>query len=468
MNKMNTAGLHHAGYGEAAAVIEAIHGGYSCTVVRFKRGAHGLYVACGYCHGTFAEQVELFPSYQVEGIEPFLMAGAPDGEGTTDANVLHTWTVCVDFDDGYPDFLATNPLVGPSLLIETSPGRYHAIWILDRPYSIAEAKPVLKAMALRLGGDVAYAKASQLIRLPGFLNAKRQAIARLVEPTNLHKPYLLDFLKEAFDVDLIINGVRSALPRFNACLDVPRNKGNDNDAAEQAADVASALPYLKDYAEDYGDWVSTLMALVPLGDRGKQLAEEFSRYSIRFDQQAFEKKWSSLQGHPGRVATIFLRAQNSGWKNPGFRRTSVDANRVFTDRDLGRLIANKLGDDFAAIANTQGSKHQITLHRWSGEAFVPISDIDRRKVVEDAGNQVVKALADNGLKHEAVVKLKHKLGTNRTLDEVCEHVAEQLIPGTEAKLVGNYPYFAVANGVLNLLTQQLIPARYRPVPVRAD
>lgn len=473
MNMMNTSNLGREAYREAAKVIETIHGNYPCTVVRLKRedptesgSHHGLYQSHGFSHGTLAAHVKLFPSYSRDGIEPFLMAGAANGEGTADANVTHTWALSVDFDHGSPDLLA-NPLVRPSLLIETSPGHFQAIWVLDEPCSAADAKPVLKAMALRLGGDVAYAKVSQLIRLPGFEHVKRGTVAKLAEPPNLAKPYSLDFLKAAFDVEFINNCIRAAMPRFNASLDIPKNTANNQDAAHIVEDVESALPYLKPYAEEYLDWVSTLMALLPLGAEGKRLGEEFSRYSTKYSRQAFEKKWEAVQDSPGTVATIFLRAQNNGWQNPGHRNFKVEKHQTLTDRDLGRMIAAELGDLHAVTETYSGDRRNLNFLAWNDSVYTLMKEIDRRNAVENAGKKVIADLISRGgLSHEVIVRLRHKIGRNRTLNEVCDHVADALVPESRHRIVGSFPYFWVANGVLNLLTQELVPARYRPVPIK--
>lgn len=60
-----------------------------------------------------------------------------------------------------------------------------------------------------------------------------------------------------------------------------------------------------------------------------------------------------------------------------------------------------------------------------------------------------------------------KLGNNKNLEEVCEHVAEALVGMCAARIVGPYPHLPVANGVLNLLTHELVPDKYRPIAQNA-
>ena len=108
-------------------------------------------------------------------------------------------------------------------------------------------------MTIRLGGDLAFAKPSQFIRLPGFVNAKRGFISRLVETSNLRKTFSIDFLCQAFDVDFICNSIHCAVPRMDRSLNVPRLDDRESDVNQIIADLDSALPYLKEYADVYMD-----------------------------------------------------------------------------------------------------------------------------------------------------------------------------------------------------------------------
>lgn len=461
----------------ARRVCEAIHGDYGFTVVRFKRkevanAVDGEYelIPAGrdYCsHDTLEEHVKLFPQYKNEGLEVFVVVAATDGGGRRNENVLHTWALAVDFDYGYPEYLVGNQLIGPSFRVQTSPGHYHAVWVLDELCQPDDAKPVLVAMALRLGGDVAFAKVSQMLRLPGFTHHKHGTVTKLVEVIKREKPYTLQFLKQAFDVEVIQNHMRVAVPRMNAQFDVKKDKSNEHDEAQVVADVESALPYLKDYAEDYKGWFSTLSALGSLGERGKQLAETFSRYSNKFDARAFERKWADVQKQPGYVATIFRRAMDKGWSNPGFRNDNVPAGHAFTERVLGRMIAAKMGSDFAATESLIGGKRALNFYKFGANGYVLMSDIEKLTAVEVTSDKVIADLKrDTKLNAKETHALQHKFGTNSKLQAASEHVADVLVPESERRKVGNYPYLVVANGVINMLSLRMVPAKYRAVPVK--
>lgn len=82
--------------------------------------------------------------------------------------------------------------------------------------------------------------------------------------------------------------------------------------------------------------------------------------------------------------------------------------------------------------------------------------------MERIGREVLKQLIDErGLQRETAKPRLHKLGSNRSLDEVCDHVAEALVSRSLDLTLSSYPYLGVQNGVLNLITRTLVPARYR-------
>ena len=478
MNKMTKDLPVQAPFAEARQVCEAIHGDLSFTMLRFKRkttaddddGVCGTLIPAGPNYAksdTFNGHVKLFSQYRKEGLELFAVVGCTDGKGHGNANIEYTSALAVDFDNGYSDMLRDSPLVAPSFRVETSKDRYHAVWILDEKCPPEQAELMLKAMALRLGGDLAYAKISQIIRLPGFTHHKHGTVPELIEMSGPIKTFTLNFLKRAFDVPVIQNHLRSAIPRLNDRLQVAKTKETPEDEDHLLEDVEGALSYLKEDADDYTPWFSTLSALGGLGEAGKRLAEKFSRYSNKFDADGFARKWNEVLKHPGHLATVFLRAQQRGWINPGFRNQVVfDKEQTLTDRDFGRMIADKMGNEYAVQEKTIRGSRKHTYYLFGALGYRPIDDIDKRDAVNKAGKAVLKDLTDHhSIKSDTLKRMEHKIGSNRTLDDVCDHVAEVLILKTRSRVVEGYPYLNVANGVLNLLSRQLIPNQYRAVPV---
>jgi RepB DNA-primase from phage plasmid len=64
----------------------------------------------------------------------------------------------------------------PSVLWETSPGHHQALWILNRPYRIDKQQPVNEALSKAIGAGVGGWDASQLLRIPGTINATSRSV----------------------------------------------------------------------------------------------------------------------------------------------------------------------------------------------------------------------------------------------------------------------------------------------------
>lgn len=75
-----------------------------------------------------------------------------------------------DMDDSNPEDYDPRA----SLVSETSPDRYQALWPWDKTHSASEAERFSKALAYRHGGDKNGWSATKMLRLPGSVNHKPQ------------------------------------------------------------------------------------------------------------------------------------------------------------------------------------------------------------------------------------------------------------------------------------------------------
>ena len=113
------------------------------------------------------------------------VAGAlREGRDGTKAGVVASACLWADLDDGgepaLDRALAELERLGllPSLIVGSSPGKFHFWWRLDEPFMLQgdEAQrpfeAVLAGMAARIGGDRAVTDCSRVLRLPGTRNVK--------------------------------------------------------------------------------------------------------------------------------------------------------------------------------------------------------------------------------------------------------------------------------------------------------
>lgn len=447
-------------YYEAWQVCRALHGDakFSLKILRREPGTAKV-VECRSTHGHFDKHRALFKIWQKKGWEPFVVVAETDGEGAARTNIVGARAIAVDLDkETNIDALEALPFK-PTFAVETSEGRYHLCYVLTESVKPGEQQQLLDVMTDRLNGDPCFANIAQAIRLPGFVNRKHGADATLVIAPDDGRRYSVSHLEAMFDKRLVIAFHCSAQPRFTPALRLPEKACS----AEQAlSDVTSALDFIS--ADDYDDWIRVGMALRKLEDDGFSVWEKWSATSKKYRSAELKAKWKSFEpvsdGRSVSLKSIFFRAANAGWKNPGYRHEPGEKNTEQpTERVLGRRIARQMGADYAASVVRAGSREALRLHEWDGRRYVVLDNIARRERVE----RYCRALFANEMNADGERLLAAKAGNNRLLDTLSEHVTEFLLQDSVPRDANGFPYLSVANGVLNLLTQELVPERLRPI-----
>ncbi|WP_343622279.1 phage/plasmid primase, P4 family [Roseateles puraquae] len=452
--------LKNATLQQALDVCRAIHGHYSFVIQLLRWNSTSKHLEpVKQIYTDTADLAHRIDDLYGQGLTAMLLVAPADQCSTKIEDVRATWALACDLDEGALPILR-NPLLEPSIIIQTSPGRFHVVWLLKEALEPERAGALLRAMARRLNADPAFARTNQLIRLPGFVNGKHGNETELLAASNLSKTFDVDVLIKGFDLELI-DGIHQRLPsmrRESPSRDSPEMK-------EQIEDVRSALPYLQAHADDYQRWVRVLRALVPLGEPGRSLAREFSAQSKKFSEVEFDKKWKQLERAPGHVAAIFALAMDSGWSNPGYRRTDRSAAHPMTDREFGAEVAHEMSETHAAIGHLDKGRRLAHFMVWDRETYKPLNTIETRRAIGDHGERVIARLLEAGsISGETAKQFKMKLGKNNLLDEVTDHVAEWLQTKSELRLLSRGPYLGVQNGVLNVFSQSLVPYKFKPIP----
>src|SRR5262249_26306817 len=94
-----------------------------------------------------------------------------DMQGRTAENIVHIRAVWQEDDAGYS---GTFP-IAPSLVVESSPGKFHRYWLTDCPaneQTRLEHRGVMGRMVASYGSDKNAADICRVLRVPGFLHRK--------------------------------------------------------------------------------------------------------------------------------------------------------------------------------------------------------------------------------------------------------------------------------------------------------
>lgn len=269
--------------------------------------------------GTFEQHTAELARLNQAGAGVFVTVNATDGAGRKTENVTGVRAVFVDLD-GAPlaPVLACEP--EPHLIVETSPRRYHAYWLVDDGV-LDEFPAVQTALAARFGGDAAVKDLPRVMRLPGFYHQKLKPaqgrtgepfMARIVQESGAQRlPWAT--VREAF---LPPAGVVPSAPQMS----VPAPGWIDN---ATYGELRSALASLR--ADDRDPWVRMGMALKDLGDVGRGLWIEWSQSSDKYDAADANRVWESLKPERTGYQAVFAEAQRHGWRNPLSARACLAA-----------------------------------------------------------------------------------------------------------------------------------------------
>ena len=151
-------------------------------------------------HGTIGQLGPALTTSTTTGAGIFVMVNVGDGRGRKTENVTGVRAVFADFD-GTP--LPEVWPLEPHIVVESSPGRFHAYWIASG-VELGEFKRLQEAIAARFGSDPSVNDLPRVMRLPGFIHRKGVPFRSRIVHECPAQPYTRDQLVAAFG--LRVNG----------------------------------------------------------------------------------------------------------------------------------------------------------------------------------------------------------------------------------------------------------------------
>lgn len=121
-------------------------------------------------HGPLSEWVDMLTTENQKGAGAYFCVNRTDGQGRKAENIVAVRAVFVDLD-GSPVEPVLNCKVPPSVVIESSPGRYQAFWRCSH-VALSEFTQVQKALAAKFNGDRSVKDLGRVMRLAGFWHQK--------------------------------------------------------------------------------------------------------------------------------------------------------------------------------------------------------------------------------------------------------------------------------------------------------
>lgn len=159
-----------------------------------KQGRRGM---TDILHGTLAAKAHRLSSLNYKGAGVFVMVNRGDGYGRKADNVIGCRALFLDLDGSPIEPVLAAP-IRPRIVVESSPGKWHAYWpVVDLPaerFTTAQ-----KSLAALYAGDPKVHDRPRVMRLPGFLHNKAEPFqSRLVECEQA--PLTWQEMADAFDL----------------------------------------------------------------------------------------------------------------------------------------------------------------------------------------------------------------------------------------------------------------------------
>ncbi len=132
-------------------------------------------------HGSYDQLCDQLTALNQMGHGIFVMVNQGDLKGRKSSNVQKVRAHFVDLD-GAPLDPVMQSDAPPHIVVESSPGRWHAYWLItDCP--LPGFKERQKALAAKFGGDPAVCDLTRVLRVPGFWHLKAKPFqSRLIHP----------------------------------------------------------------------------------------------------------------------------------------------------------------------------------------------------------------------------------------------------------------------------------------------
>lgn len=141
-------------------------------------------------HGTMDEHAVSLANMQSKGAGVYVTVNETDGKGRKAENVTRIRALFLDLD-GAP-LEPVNAWEEPHIICETSPGRWHAYWLVkDCP--LDRFRAIQQDLIATFGGDKCIHDLPRVMRLPGFYHLKAEPVmVRMMETGAFPAPFTVN------------------------------------------------------------------------------------------------------------------------------------------------------------------------------------------------------------------------------------------------------------------------------------
>lgn len=375
--------------------------------------------------GPLSRHADKLRQHNGMGCSICVQINATDGGGFKSENIVSAPCFYVDLD-GPPRSNLDRVPISPHLIVESSPGKWHAYWRVEG-IPIAEFKGIQQRLARLTDGDPAVVDLARVMRLPGSLHQKNPDAPFLVRP-------VFERDAPAIPFGAFMNALAEA-ERERGITVAQKRAAPSKEKKEFSGDVGkadSALAYLIDQGEldlgEYDQWINLAIALKnDHEEEGFALWHSLSKSSDKYESEYnCREKWDTITEPSGprlTMATYFKRAKDAGWQPPKSRSRTGGEEKPPAPAIIAIRLAEAAGDKFwidqlgqpCATFTAHGTggierrcHAQVSSAVYRDELAVRYNDFDPNKALsKDQLQTAVNLLchkAKRGDRHEAYLR----------------------------------------------------------------
>lgn len=323
------------------------------------------------------EHLDAFRRLNQKGAAICMMINRGSGKGRKSTDVTDITALFVDAD-GSPDLQTLKrAAVRPHLIVETSPGHYHAYW-RTQGVPLEGFGEAQKQLAEQFGSDRQVCDLSRAMRVPGSINWKHGEPfqVRVIYRDEEAKP--IKWKRFAAQMQLTGTAKRAALVGADGA-------SGGQDLSFDVAKLKEALAKIP--PDDRSIWLRVGMAIhSALPNRGgRELWDEWSRRSTKFQPEDQETTWRYFKNGGGiKLATIFWLAErhSSGLPpdKPLWPNNEIELGQLFARNHVGALRYVQSEDVWYAWDQSRWKRDKIAAQKYA-QSFL----LDERDAANRAG-----------------------------------------------------------------------------------
>ena len=261
--------------------------------------------------GTITEAFEVLCGHQRGGAGIFLTVNVTDGIGVKLTNIKGIRAVWID-DDEPRETHRTDFPIEPTIIVESSKGKYHYYWVKDyvSKFSFDTFKGVMRRFIQDWGHDKNASDVARVLRVPGFYHCKAEPFMTRVAGGSGKLVSLSELLKAFPPVEIT---PPASFNRETGEIDL---RENDDFFVESVWEALRDMPI--EFCSERDTWLQMGMAINhQFGDDGFPVWDQWSQGAKdKYDYEDCVRVWHSFGGKgigDVTIQTVFHYAYGMGY-----------------------------------------------------------------------------------------------------------------------------------------------------------